>query len=97
MTRADCSENEPPWVPSSWWATSGWAKRGGGGRRGNAEVLRDYWEHGEGAAKIRWGTPGDWTRCNRELTKYLGTRAKGYCNLMHKRMNGYYPGDKRNK
>lgn len=64
---------------------------------GNAERLRDYWEHGAGAAKIVWNTPGDFTRCVVELTPYLGGRAKGYCNLMHKRMTGMYPGDKRNK
>lgn len=64
---------------------------------GNAEQLRDYWEHGVGAAKIGWGTSGDFTRCVANLSPYLGTRAKGYCSLMHKRMNGFYPGDKRNK
>jgi len=25
----------------------------------NTERLRQYWEHGEGAAKIQWGIPGD--------------------------------------
>lgn len=65
--------------------------------RGNAEKLRHYWTRGEGAAKIRWGTHGDWTRCVAHLTKYLGPRAKGYCNLRHKEMNGFYPGSKLNK
>ena len=64
---------------------------------GNAERLRDYWEHGAGAAKIVWNTPGDFTRCVVELTPYLGGRSRGYCARMHKRMTGMYPGDKRNK
>ena len=58
--------------------------------RGNAEALRRYWTRGEGAAKIRWGTPGDWKRCVRYLSKHLGTRAKGYCQLRHKDALGYY-------
>ncbi len=44
-----------------------------------ARRLRRYWLHGAGAAKIRWGTPGDWVRCHRHLSKYLGPRSKGYC------------------
>jgi len=59
--------------------------------RGNAEKLRRYWTVGEGGAKIRWGTGGDWKRCVRHLSKYLGPRAKGYCNLRHKEMLGIYP------
>jgi hypothetical protein len=60
--------------------------------RGNAEELRHYWTHGAGGAKIRWGTPGDWTRCVRHLSKFLGPRAKGYCQLRHKEMDGVYTG-----
>lgn len=58
-----------------------------------ANRLKRYWEHGEGAAKIRWGTDGDWTRCVRQLSKYMGPRAKGYCTLRHKGALGYYPGE----
>ena len=61
--------------------------------RGKAEELRKYWTVGKGGLKIRWGTDGDWTRCVQQLTKYLGVRAKGYCALRHKEMNGVYPGD----
>jgi len=64
--------------------------------RGNAEKLRRYWTIGKGGLKIRWNTPGDWTRCNRYLKKYMGPRAKGYCALRHKEMTGVWPGDKRN-
>jgi len=65
--------------------------------RGNAEELRKYWTRGKGGAKIRWGTPGDWTRCVRNLRKYIGPRSKGYCALRHKEMNGVWPGDRKNR
>jgi hypothetical protein len=64
--------------------------------RGNAEELRQYWTRGKGAAKIRWGTPGDWTRCVRQLSKYMGPRAKGYCQLRHKEVTGVYTGSRFN-
>jgi hypothetical protein len=69
----------------------GLSKAAGVGKGGNAQQLRDYWSHGEGAAKIRWGVGGDWYRCVKHLRKYMGTRAKGYCNLRHKDALGYYP------
>ena len=62
--------------------------------RGNAEKLRHYWLFGRGALKIRWNTPGDWTRCYRQLSKYMGIRAKGYCALRHKEATGMWTGDK---
>jgi len=65
--------------------------------RGNAEALRRYWTRGKGAAKIRWGTGGDWTRCVRQLSKYLGPRAKGYCALRHKEVTGLWTGDKKHR
>jgi hypothetical protein len=65
--------------------------------RGNAEELRRYWTRGEGALKIRWGTPGDWTRCVRNLSKYLGPRAKGYCALRHKEVTGLWTGDAKHR
>lgn len=62
-------------------------------RRGNAERLRRYWSKGgKGGAQIRWGTPGDYNRCTRKLAKYLGPRAHGYCQLMHKRNTGAWSG-----
>ncbi len=62
-----------------------------------AEKLRRYWSTGRGAAKIRWGTKGDWRRCYRHLRKHMGLRAKGYCQNLHKRNNGYWTGDRRNR
>lgn len=71
--------------------------RGGRSRRGNAEALRQYWgPSGTGGARIKWGTPGDWRRCNKYLSKYLGARAKGYCQLMHIRSTGVATGSRLN-
>lgn len=60
---------------------------------GNAEQLRRYWSHGEGARLIRWGTPGDFMRCVRRVNKYMTTeQAKGYCNERHQDALGVPPG-----
>jgi hypothetical protein len=64
--------------------------------RGQAEKLRRYWLYGRGSLKIRWNTPGDWTRCYKNLAKYMGPRAKGYCSLRHKEATGVWPGSKFN-
>jgi hypothetical protein len=60
--------------------------------RGNAEKLRVYWTTGPGAAKVGWGTPGDFDRCVTLLTPHMGVRAKGYCNLRHQDVLGAPPG-----
>lgn len=62
-----------------------------------AENLRIYWTKGKGATKIRWGSPGDFTRCVRQLRKYLGARTENYCALRHREMAGMWPGDRRNQ
>lgn len=62
-----------------------------------AEKLRRYWSTGKGALKIKWGLPGDWRRCYRHLSKYMGLRAKGYCQNLHKRNNTFWTGDRRNR
>ena len=54
------------------------------------ERLHRYWVHGEGAAKIRWGAPGDFDRCVLHLGKYIAD-PKGYCNLAHHAALGFYP------
>jgi hypothetical protein len=61
-----------------------------------AEKLRRYWSTGRGGAKIRWGTPSDWRRCYRHLRKYLGLRAKGYCQNLHHRNTGLWTGSRLN-
>lgn len=85
----------PIWGPNAELLQLSLLAAGGADRnRGDAERLRTYWLHGEGAAKIRWGTGGDWRRCVRQLSKYLGPRAKGYCALRHKEATGMWTGDK---
>lgn len=60
--------------------------------------LFKYWTTGEGGiAKIRWNTPGDYTRCVLELSKYDGEQAKGQCAKMHKLMTGNWPGSDLNR
>lgn len=74
------------------------ASKSGRRNRGNAETLRRYWSvGGKGGAKVRWGTKGDWTRCVRATSRFLGPRARGYCQLLHKRNTGMYTGDRRNR
>jgi 2'-5' RNA ligase len=50
--------------------------------------LRDYWVRGPGAAKIRWNTEGDGTRCIKLLRKHVGTRAGGLCQEYHQMATG---------
>ncbi|MER6830958.1 2'-5' RNA ligase family protein [Streptosporangium sp. NPDC000563] len=69
-------------------------KDGGADRnRGNAEDLRHWFVRGEGAARIVWGTPGDFDRCVAIASKHMTSeQAKGYCNLRHHEATGTYPG-----
>lgn len=53
-----------------------------------ARALRHYWTRGEGAAKIRWGTDGDLTRCHRYLQRFVGPYAWGTCQNYHKALFG---------
>lgn len=57
------------------------------------ENLRQYWTVGAGAAKIRWGTEGDLTRCHNAVLKaskgaLTSEDAWGFCNNLHKRLYG---------
>lgn len=55
--------------------------------------IKNYWAHGEGAAKIAWGTPGDFDRCVSHLTKYVGAASvKGLCANLHHDATGAWPG-----
>jgi hypothetical protein len=60
-------------------------------RRGGAEKLTRYWTRGPGAAKIRWGIPGDFNRCVRQLRKYVRD-PKGLCAEYHNMVLGFWPG-----
>lgn len=57
------------------------------------EDLKDYWTHGEGAAKIRWGTDGSFDRCVRLLTKYFPRNPKGLCAKLHHAATGEWPAE----
>jgi hypothetical protein len=59
--------------------------------------IRRYWTSGKGAAKIRWGVPGDFNRCRRQLAKYIANPEwlAGTCANMHKEALGVWPGIKR--
>jgi hypothetical protein len=66
------------------------------GNTDDTERLRRYWTTGEGATKIAWGTPGDFTRCVAQLGQYLPTgQVEGYCANLHKRATGTWPGDRK--
>ncbi|WP_083213333.1 hypothetical protein [Mycobacterium malmoense] len=59
----------------------------------NTERLMEYWAHGKGAIKIRWGVDGDFDRCVAELSKYVNPGiVKGLCSNLHKRATGARPG-----
>jgi Putative peptidoglycan binding domain len=52
--------------------------------------LQKYWLAGPGAAKIRWGTPGAWRRCYRNLVKYLGPiKTPGACTNLSEKLGGH--------
>jgi hypothetical protein len=64
---------------------------GGVGHLGDGEQLKIYWTRGKGAAKVRWGTHGDFRRCVRHLGKYV-TDPEGLCNTYHVAAVGAPPG-----
>lgn len=53
------------------------------------KALADYWTRGAGAVRIRWGTPGDLTRCARLLREHVRPGQEwGTCQNLHKRLLG---------
>lgn len=54
------------------------------------ERLREYWARGEGAAKIGWGTPGDFDRCVLHVGKFMDD-PQGYCAERHHDALGIWP------
>lgn len=66
------------------------------------QALKTYWLRGAGAARIRWGTPGDFNRCVRSIQaevvedgrKPLPDRMiKGLCSNLHVEATGGRPGE----
>lgn len=60
--------------------------------RGMPLALKRYWLAGKGAAKIRWGAPGDFNRCVRALRKHFPKEPEGLCNILHTQALGAPPG-----
>ena len=60
----------------------------------DTQRLRNYWTRGAGAAKVRWGVPGDFNRCRRQLRKYIANPQwlAGTCANLHKVALGVWPG-----
>ena len=56
--------------------------------KGNPEALISYWRDGEGAARIDWGSPCDFTRCMLLVGKYLPDDAGGFCQNRHMELFG---------
>jgi hypothetical protein len=60
-------------------------------------ALHHYWTRGAGAARIRWGTPGDFDRCVRHLMDADKVadepRANRICAKWHHDVTGEWPGD----
>lgn len=68
---------------------------------GGARKLKDYWAHGPGAIKIRWGQPGDFDRCRTEIQKTITKNGRpplpdhvidGLCSNLHVEATGARPG-----
>jgi len=60
----------------------------------DTQRLRNYWTRGAGAAKIRWGQPGDFNRCRAQLRKYVSNPRylAGTCANLHFVALGVWPG-----
>jgi hypothetical protein len=61
--------------------------------------LWEYWVHGEGAAKIAWGTPGDFNRCRLQVGEEIGENSpeklrflNQICAQWHHDATGFWPG-----
>lgn len=55
--------------------------------------LVNYWVHGEGAVKVRWGTDGSFDRCVRHLSDKVRD-PKGLCAELHHKATGEWPAEK---
>jgi hypothetical protein len=66
----------------------------------STERLKQYWAHGEGATKIRWGVDGDFDRCvalvqtavSKHSAPLSDSTIKGLCANLHHEATGAWPG-----
>jgi hypothetical protein len=61
--------------------------------------IRRYWVSGAGAAKIKWGAPGDFNRCRSQLAKYVQNPdwLAGLCANMHYEALKFWPASHKGK
>lgn len=59
--------------------------------------LKRYWLAGEGAVKIRWGTPGAFDRCVNALRGKFPQNTEGLCANLYHEATGEWPGANREK
>lgn len=61
--------------------------------------LRRFWTEGPGAARIAWGTPGDFNRCRANLAEFVQRPdwLAGLCANMHFDALGFWPGQHRTR
>lgn len=57
------------------------------------DQLKDFWLRGEGAARIRWGTPGSFDRCVRQLADEFPSNTRGLCANLYHEATGHWPGE----
>lgn len=70
------------------------------GDSAGVERLKTYWAEGPGAARIGWGTDGDWARCIVNIQEAVSKHGaplpdrmiKGLCAELHQRATGARPG-----
>lgn len=62
----------------------------------STERLMEYWAHGKGAQKIKWGVSGDFERCrvaiHEEVPGMPDRMLAGLCSNLHVRATGARPG-----
>jgi hypothetical protein len=89
-------ENEPEPEPEAEPAqdqTTLAAAGGADAHTGPERKLIRWYVSGEGAAKIRWGTAGDFDRCRAIAGKYMPPgETAGFCANRHKEATGQWPG-----
>lgn len=66
--------------------------------KGDAAPLKEWYEHGAGAAKIRWGTKGAHGRCVKIANDHMTTeQAHGFCAEREHAATGHWPGERSGK
>lgn len=104
------ADSSAPHGPTEWPEFTGWDDYTGGVTAAMAnddttddfqsrmpDQLKRYWLHGEGALKIRWGTPGAFDRCVRALRDDFPQNPEGLCANLYHEATGRWPGEHRDE